>query len=143
VIRTRSEHDVHYSLELKVKYANFALSGMLLLSLVAVPLAARANQFKLPEELSRVESPRDMNLFAVEPTVINERYFTSGRCERQQYVGNVLPVGAPIPDSYPESAKVNIQHAPTPAGSSSSSSMQQQTPASATIAAPKAAPGKK
>jgi hypothetical protein len=127
-----------------VKHANFALSGMLFISLVAVVPAARANQFTLPEELSRVESPRDMNLFALEPTVLNERYFTSGRCERQQYVGNVLPVGAPIPDSYPETIKVNVQRAPVPAASSSpSTSVQQQTPASSAIAAPKVVPSKK
>jgi hypothetical protein len=126
-----------------VKYADFALSGMLLISLVALAPAAKANQFKLPEELSRVESPRDMNLFALEPTVLNERYFTSGRCERQQYVGNVLPVGAPIPDSYPETAKLNVQHAPIPTASSPPSSLQQKAPASSTIAAPKAVPSKK
>jgi hypothetical protein len=128
-----------------VKYADFALSGMMLLSLLAAAPAAKANQFKLPEELSRVESPRDMNLFQLEPTVLNERYFTSGRCERQQYVGNVLPIGAPIPDSYPETAKVNVQHAPGSAAGASpaSSSVQQQSPASATMSAPKAVPAKK
>ena len=117
----------------------------MLLSLLAAAPAAKANQFKLPEELSRVESPRDMNLFQLEPTVLNERYFTSGRCERQQYVGNVLPIGAPIPDSYPETAKVNVQHAPGSAAGASpaSSSVQQQSPASATMSAPKAVPAKK
>lgn len=40
-----------------------------------------------------------MNLFQVEPTVIDERYYTSGRSERHQFVGNVLPVGAEIPDN--------------------------------------------
>ncbi len=81
-----------------MKYTEFAGCAVLFLAVLAVLPTANASQFKMPEELSRVESPRDMNLLQVEPTVLNERYFTSGRCERHQFVGNVLPVGAPIPD---------------------------------------------
>jgi hypothetical protein len=33
-----------------------------------------------------VESPRDMNLFQLEPTIIDERYYTSGRSERHQRI---------------------------------------------------------
>lgn len=61
--------------------------------------AAQADQFRLPEEIGRIEAPRDMNLFALEPTVISERYYTSGQCERHQFCGNILPAGSPIPDS--------------------------------------------
>jgi len=52
----------------------------------------------LPEEIGRVEGPRDVNLFQVEPTVIDERYFTTGRAERHQKTSPTLPERAPIPD---------------------------------------------
>lgn len=75
-----------------------AYLGVVLLSLT-FSSAANASQFRLPEEIGRVEGPRDLNIFQVEPTVIDERYYTSGRSERHQFVGNVLPIGAPIPDN--------------------------------------------
>jgi len=62
-------------------------------------LPGTPGQLKLPEEISRVEGPRDTNLLQVEPTVIDERYNTSGRNERQQRIPGVLPAGSPIPDS--------------------------------------------
>jgi hypothetical protein len=40
--------------------------------------------FYLPEEIGHVEGPRDMNIFQVEPTVLNERRYVSGREERHQ-----------------------------------------------------------
>lgn len=54
---------------------------------------------ELPEAIGRVEGPRDMNMFQVEPTVIDERHYTSGRAERHQKTSPTLPEGAPIPDS--------------------------------------------
>jgi hypothetical protein len=54
---------------------------------------------KLPQEIGRVEGPRDMNMFQVEPTVIDERHYTSGRAERHQKTSPTLPEGSPIPDS--------------------------------------------
>lgn len=45
------------------------------------------------------DSVRDMNLFQIEPTVIDERYYTSGRAERHQKTSPTLPYGAPIPDN--------------------------------------------
>lgn len=51
-----------------------------------------------PEEIGRVEGPRDSNLFQVEPTVLDERHYTSGRAERHQKTSPTLPEGAPIPD---------------------------------------------
>lgn len=45
------------------------------------------------------DNVRDMNLFQVEPTVIDERYYTSGRAERHQKTSPTLPYGAPIPDN--------------------------------------------
>ncbi len=62
-------------------------------------LPGTPGQLKLPEEIGRVEGPRDMNMFAVEPTVIDERYYTSGRDERTQPTSPTLPAGAPIPDN--------------------------------------------
>ena len=62
-------------------------------------LPGTPGQLKLPEEIGRVEGPRDMNMFQVEPTVIDERYYTSGRDERTQPTSPTLPAGAPIPDN--------------------------------------------
>ncbi len=62
-------------------------------------LPGTPGQLKLPEEIGRTEGPRDMNMFAVEPTVLDERHFTSGRSERHQKTSPTLPDGAPIPDN--------------------------------------------
>ena len=53
---------------------------------------------RLPEELGRVEGPRDVNMFQVEPTVIDERHYTTGRAARRQKTSPTLPEGAPIAD---------------------------------------------
>ena len=45
------------------------------------------------EEIGRVEGPRDMNMFQVEPTVIDERHYSSGRAERHQRTSPTLPYG--------------------------------------------------
>ena len=62
-------------------------------------LPGTPGQLKLPEELGRVEGPRDTNMFQVEPSVIDERYYTSGRSERFQKTSPTLPEGSPVPDS--------------------------------------------
>jgi Flp pilus assembly secretin CpaC len=62
-------------------------------------LPGAPGQLKLPEEVGRVEGPRDTNMFQVEPTVIDERHYTSGRAERQQKTSPTLPEGSPIPDN--------------------------------------------
>lgn len=62
-------------------------------------LPGTPGQLKLPEEIGRVEGPRDMNMFQVEPTVLDERHYSSGRAERHQKTSPTLPEGAPIPDS--------------------------------------------
>jgi pilus assembly protein CpaC len=62
-------------------------------------LPGTPGQLKLPEEIGRVEGPRDLNMFAVEPTVMDERYYSSGRSERKQKTSPTLPEGAPIPDN--------------------------------------------
>jgi Flp pilus assembly secretin CpaC len=62
-------------------------------------LPGTPGQLKLPEEIGRVEGPRDMNLFQVEPTVLDERHYTSGRDERHQKTSPTLPEGSPIPDN--------------------------------------------
>lgn len=62
-------------------------------------LPGTPGQLKLPEEISRVEGPRDTNILQVEPTVIDERYTNSGRSEHYQKIPGILPAGAPIPDS--------------------------------------------
>jgi Flp pilus assembly secretin CpaC len=62
-------------------------------------LPGTPGQLKIPEEVGRVEGVRDTNLFQVEPTVIDERHYTSGRAERYQKTSPTLPEGAPVPDS--------------------------------------------
>ncbi len=62
-------------------------------------LPGTPGQLKLPEEVGRVEGPRDVNLFNVEPTIVDERHYTSGRAERQQKTSPTLPEGSPIPDN--------------------------------------------
>jgi Flp pilus assembly secretin CpaC len=62
-------------------------------------LPGTPGQLKLPEEIGRVEGPRDTNIFAVEPTVVDERHYTSGRDERHQKTSPTLPEGSPIPDN--------------------------------------------
>jgi Flp pilus assembly secretin CpaC len=62
-------------------------------------LPGTPGQLKLPEDIGRVEGSRDLNLFQVEPTVIDERHYTSGRSERHQKTSPTLPEGSPIPDN--------------------------------------------
>jgi Flp pilus assembly secretin CpaC len=62
-------------------------------------LPGTPGQLKLPEEIGRVEGPRDTNLFQVEPTVVDERHYTSGRDERHQKTSPTLPEGSPVPDN--------------------------------------------
>ena len=62
-------------------------------------LPGTPGQLKLPEELGRVEGPRDTNMFQVEPSVLDERYYSTGRSERYQKTSPTLPEGSPIPDS--------------------------------------------
>lgn len=78
-----------------------------LLLLVGTAVGAQTEQPK-KTGLGHMEGPRDMNIVQVEPSVINERYYTRGDAERHQYIGNVLPAGAPIPDvEEPLSKQVN------------------------------------
>lgn len=62
-------------------------------------LPGTPGQLKLPEDIGRVEGPRDMNIFQVEPTVVDERHYSSGRAERHQKTSPTLPEGAPVPDN--------------------------------------------
>jgi len=64
-----------------------------------VSLKKIVSPMRLPEEIGRVEGPRDMNMFQVEPTVLDERHYTTGRSERHQKTSPTLPVGAPIPST--------------------------------------------
>jgi Flp pilus assembly secretin CpaC len=62
-------------------------------------LPGTPGQLKLPEEIGRVEGPRDTNFLQVEPTVLDERHYASGRDERHQKTSPTLPEGAPVPDN--------------------------------------------
>lgn len=57
------------------------------------------------------DAPRDMNMFQIEPTIIDERYYTSGRAERHQKTSPTLPYGAPIPDrdAAPDLSKTSVE----------------------------------
>jgi len=89
-------------------------SALMVMALLALPLPALADQSAPAEKtnapanslrarfgraLGRFEGSRDMNLLQLEPSILNERYYTSGESEHHQFVGNVLPLGAPIPDN--------------------------------------------
>lgn len=50
-------------------------------------------------DIGRIENPKDVNFFQVEPTVIDERHYTSGRSERHQKTSPTLPAGSPVPDT--------------------------------------------
>lgn len=62
-------------------------------------LPGTPGQLKLPEEISKVEGPRDTNFLQVEPTVLDERYMRTGRAEKTLQLPGVLPPDAPIPDN--------------------------------------------
>lgn len=64
-----------------------------------VILPGTPGQLKLPEEISKVEGPRDTNILQVEPTIIDERYMRTGRSERTLALPGTLPADAPIPDN--------------------------------------------
>jgi hypothetical protein len=88
---------------------NIALGLTFLANITLSVGLAHADQFRLPEEIGRIEAPRDMHLFQVEPTTLDEEYYTSGRDERHQFIGNTLPSGADIPDSdFPVSVGVGV-----------------------------------
>jgi hypothetical protein len=95
-----------------LKHSMLFYSAITAIGAFVAPMSANASQFQLPEEIGRIEGARDMNLIQLEPTVLNERYYTSGRCERRQYIGNVLPSGAEIPDSDPAPIKASVQTVP-------------------------------
>lgn len=78
-----------------MKYLQFVLVAALAAS---TGLSAFADTAKKPSGIGHMEGRRDLNMIQLEPTIINEGYYTSGQAEHHQYVGNVLPPGAPIPD---------------------------------------------
>jgi hypothetical protein len=85
-----------------MKKSRLALALLAPLSFAAAVPCVFADQFRLPEEIGRIEAPRDMHLLQVEPTILDEDYYTRGGAERHQFIGNTLPAGAQIPDSdYP------------------------------------------
>lgn len=66
----------------------------------AAPVAvAKSKKQKTRKKGNDFEGTRDLNIFQVEPSVINERYYTSGQAEHSQKISPTLPPGAPIPDN--------------------------------------------
>ncbi len=87
---------------------------MKIIALTTVALAIASVAAAQPagaKEFGRSEKSGDMNIFQVEPSILNERFYTSGKAERQQYCGKVLPAGAPIPDN---DAPLSEQSKPAP-----------------------------
>lgn len=70
----------------------------LALSAAIMIAGAQQGQAQEKKKSSNMEGPRDMNIFQLEPSIIHERHYTRGDAERSQYIGKVLPAGAPIPD---------------------------------------------
>ena len=64
----------------------------------AAVVFAQQPQLKLPEEIGRVEGPRDVNGYSCDPRVIDERHYTSDRSARRLKTSPTLTEGAPIPD---------------------------------------------
>ncbi|MBU6454875.1 MAG: hypothetical protein KGS72_24110 [Cyanobacteria bacterium REEB67] len=62
------------------------------------------------------DGDRSLNMFQLEPTVINERYYTSGQAEHHQKISPTLPYGAPIPDNEGPYAAPAQQTAPVSGG---------------------------
>lgn len=103
--------------------------AIIALALLANTLPARADSLRLPQEFGRMEGPRDMNLFALEPSILNERFYTKGKAERHQYVGKVLPYGATIPDNEAPLCDKHDKKAQPPAGTSSDAPKTNESPA--------------
>lgn len=91
---------------------------MKIIALTVVALAIASASAVHPasaKEFGRSEKTGDMNMFQLEPSILNERFFTSGKADRQQFCGKVLPAGAPIPDSdAPLSEQANPAPNPAP-----------------------------
>lgn len=108
-----------------MNYKNIATLATLL-TLATLP--ALADNAKKVGEMGRFEGNRDLNLFQVEPSIINERFYTSGKSERTQYVGNVLPAGAPIPDNdAPTPVQKSTEPAKTPAPAKSDAATKSES----------------
>jgi len=82
-----------------MKKSRLALALLAPISFAAAVPCVFADQLRLPEEIGRIEAPRDMHILQVEPTILDEDYYTSGGAERHQFIGNTLPAGAAIPDT--------------------------------------------
>lgn len=64
-----------------------------------VILPGSPGQLKIPAELNKMEGSRDLNMFQIEPSTIDESQYRSGMVEKTFQVPNTLPKDAPIPDS--------------------------------------------
>lgn len=74
---------------------------------ISIAFAKDSNKdnLKLPTEIGRKENSSDMNLLQLQPAVLNERHYTSGKSERHQRMSPTLPEGATIPDRDPTPAE--------------------------------------
>ncbi|MFA7339989.1 MAG: hypothetical protein WC028_24640 [Candidatus Obscuribacterales bacterium] len=114
------------------------------LTLVTMAIAsATAAQPASAKEFGRSEKAGDMNMLQVEPSIINERFYTSGKADRQQFCGKVLPAGAPIPDNdaplseQSKPAAKEVKEIPSSSSSSSSKDAAVKPVSEKTITSPK------
>lgn len=78
----------------------------------ATVVFAQQPQLKLPEEIGRVEGPRDVNGSSIDPRVVDERHYTSDRSAQRLKTTPTLPEGASIPDGLSNSkADTSAQNA--------------------------------
>ncbi len=94
-----------------MKKSRLAFGALVAISLLTSVSTNQAfsEEAKKNTGIGRLEGARDLNLFQVEPSIINEKFYTSGQAERHQFVGNVLPPGAPIPDNGPSGPQAKLE----------------------------------
>lgn len=66
-------------------------------ALIAISSCFMSSTQVFADDKAGAEVYRDTNIFEVEPSIINEKYYSSGENVRHQNVGKVLPYGAEIP----------------------------------------------
>lgn len=77
-----------------MKYLQFVLVAALAAS---TGLSAFADTAKKPSGIGHMEGRRDLNMIQLEPTIINEGYYTSGQAEHHQYGAMFCPQARPFP----------------------------------------------
>ena len=91
---SKSHHDIAFAKLIWSEYSAFLVSQNR-----KDETAVITKELSLLDERQRLETPREMSGAPVEPGVLDERHYTSGRSERRQKTAPTLPDGAPVPDN--------------------------------------------